>query len=42
MTEIKSPITSIAGIGVRLGTVILAEFKDIHNLKTPDQLQSFA
>lgn len=42
MTEIDSPITSITGIGVRLGAIILAEIKNIHNFKTPDQLQAFA
>lgn len=42
MTEIDSPITSITGIGQRLGAVILAEIKNIHNFKTPGQLQAFA
>jgi transposase len=42
MAEIDSPITSITGIGVRLGAVILAEIKNIHNFKTPGQLQAFA
>ncbi|MDT2909240.1 IS110 family transposase [Lactococcus lactis] len=42
MAEIDSPITSITGIGVRLGAVILAEIKNIHNFKTPGQLQTFA
>lgn len=42
MTEIDSPITSITGIGVRLGAVIIAEIKNIHNFKKPDQLQAFA
>lgn len=42
MTEIDSPITSITGIGMRLGAVILAEIKNIHNFKTPAQLQAFA
>ncbi|CAM3026960.1 transposase [Lactococcus hircilactis] len=42
MAEIDSPITSITGIGVRLGAVILAEIKSIHNFKTPGQLQAFA
>jgi transposase len=42
MTEIDSPITSITGIGQRLGAIILAEIKNIHNFKTPAQLQAFA
>lgn len=42
MTEIDSPITSITGIGVRLGAVILAEIKNIHNFKNSGQLQAFA
>lgn len=42
MTEIDSPITSITGIGVRLGSVILAEIKNIHNFKNAGQLQAFA
>lgn len=42
MAEIDSPITSITGIGQRLGAVILAEIKNIHNFKTPGQLQAFA
>lgn len=42
MTEISSPITSITGIGDRLGAIILAEIRDIHNSKTLDQLQAFA
>lgn len=42
MTEIDSPITSITGIGQRLGAIILAEIKNIHNFKTPSQLQAFA
>lgn len=42
MKEIDSPITSITGIGERLGAVILAEIKNIHNFKTPSQLQAFA
>ena len=42
MQEIDSPITSITGIGQRLGAVILAEIKNIHNFKTPAQLQAFA
>lgn len=42
MTNLNSPITSIPGIGSRLGAVILAEIKTIHNFKNPNQLQAFA
>ena len=42
MTEIDSPITSITGIEQRLGAIILVEIKNIHNFKTPIQLQAFA
>ena len=42
MAKIDSPITSITGIGERLGAVILAEIKNIHNFRTPSQLQAFA
>lgn len=30
------------GIGQRLGAIILAEIKNIHNFRTPCQLQAFA
>ena len=42
MVELDSPITSITGISNRLGAIILAEIKTIHNFKTPAQLQAFA
>ena len=42
MAELDSPITSIPGIGTRLGAIILAEIKTIHNFKNPNQLQAFA
>ena len=42
MAKIDSLITSITGIGERLGAVILAEIKNIHNFRTPSQLQAFA
>ncbi|QOG25714.1 MULTISPECIES: transposase [Streptococcus] len=35
-------MTSIAGIGNRLGAIIQAEIKNIHNFKNPAQLQAFA
>ena len=42
MVELDSLITSIPGIGTRLGAIILAEIKNIHNFKNPNQLQAFA
>lgn len=42
MSEINSPITTITGIGTRLGAIILAEIRNIHNFKNPAQLQAFA
>ncbi|VTS18917.1 MULTISPECIES: IS110 family RNA-guided transposase [Streptococcus] len=42
MTGLDSPITSIPGIGSRLGAIILAEIKTIYNFKNPNQLQAFA
>lgn len=42
MAKINSPITSITGIGNRLGSVILAEIRNIHNFNTPGQLLAFA
>ncbi|MDR1605685.1 MAG: IS110 family transposase [Streptococcaceae bacterium] len=42
MQEINSPIETITGVGQRLGAIILAEIKNIHNFKTPAQLQAFA
>lgn len=40
--ELDSPITSITGIGERLGATILAEIKNINNFKNPAQLQAYA
>jgi transposase len=42
LAEIDSPILSITGIGNRLGAVILAEIRNIHNFNSPAQLQAFA
>lgn len=42
MTEIDSPILSIPGIGLALGSIILAEIRDIHNFKSPNQLLAYA
>ena len=42
LNQIESPILSIPGIGNRLGAIILAETRDIHNFKNPAQLLAFA
>ena len=42
MTRINSPITTITGIGTRLGAIILAEIRNINNFKNAAQLQAFA
>lgn len=42
MAEINSVITTVTGIGNRLGSVILAEIGNIHTFDTPAQLQAFA
>lgn len=42
MAEINSVITSVTGIGNRLGSVILAEVRNIHTFDNPAQLQAFA
>lgn len=42
MTKIKSPITTMPGIGNYIGAVILAEIGDINNFETPAKLQAYA
>lgn len=42
MAELNSVITTIPGIGNRLGSVILAEIRNINTLTNPAQLQAFA
>ena len=42
MSEIDSPILTIPGIGFKLGSVILAEIRDIKNFRSPDQLLVYA
>lgn len=42
MSTIESPIESIPGISTILGSIILAEIKDIHNFRTPAQLLAFS
>ncbi|CTK28043.1 transposase, partial [Streptococcus pneumoniae] len=42
MAEFNSIITTVTGIGNRLGAVILAEIRNIHAFDNPAQLQAFA
>lgn len=42
MTEIGSPITTIPGIGNRMGAMILAEIGDISRFDSPDKLLAFS
>ncbi|MBW8141152.1 transposase, partial [Streptococcus pneumoniae] len=42
MAESNSVITTVTGIGNRLGAVILAEIRNIHAFDNPAQLQAFA
>ncbi|MFL2101397.1 IS110 family transposase [Desemzia sp. FAM 23989] len=42
MRQLNSPITSIPGISNRLGSVILAEVRNINNFKNPAQLLAFS
>lgn len=42
MDELRSPITSVPGIGTVLGATILAEIGDIHRFASPAKLLSFA
>lgn len=42
MSEINSPITTIPGIGVVLGAMIISEIGDIKNFSSPAKLLAFA
>ncbi|WP_432619299.1 IS110 family transposase [Butyricicoccus sp.] len=42
MEEIASPITSIPGIGVRMGAMILAEIGDFSRFDSPDKILAYA
>ena len=42
MDEIQSPITTIPGIGVRMGAMILAEAGDFARFDSPDKLLAYA
>ncbi len=42
MEEIRSPITTIPGIGVRMGAMILAEVGDFSRFDSPDKVLAYA
>ena len=42
MDEIQSPITTIPGIGCRMGAMILAEVGDLSRFNSPDKLLAYA
>ena len=42
MDEIPSPITTIPGIGVRMGAMILAEIGDFSRFDSPDKILAYA
>ena len=42
MEELQSPITSIPGIGLRMGAMILAEIGDFTRFDSPDKILAYA
>ena len=42
MNEMQSPITTIPGIGVRMGAMILAEIGDFSRFDSPDKILAYA
>ena len=42
MYEVNSPITTIPGIGIRMGAMILAEIGDFSNFESPDKILAYA
>ena len=42
MDEVQSPITTIPGIGKRMGAIILAEVGDFSNFDSPDKILAYA
>ena len=42
MNELQSPITTIPGMGVRMGAMILAEIGDFSRLDSPDNILAYA
>ena len=41
MDEMQSPITTIPGIGVRMGAMILAEIRDFSRFDSPDKILAY-
>ena len=42
MDEVYSPITTIPGIGTRMGTMILAKVGNFHNVDSADKILAYA
>ena len=42
MNEMRSPITTIPGIGIRMGAMILAEIGDFSRFDSPDKILAYA
>ena len=42
MEEMQSPITTIPGIGFRMGAMILAEISDFSRFDSPDKILAYA
>lgn len=42
VSEIDSPLLTIPGISFKLGSIILAEIRDIKNFRSPNQLLAYA
>ena len=42
MDEVHSPMTTIPGIGTRMGAMILAEIGDFHNFNSADKILAYA
>ena len=42
MEDIQSPITTIPGIGIRMGAMILAEIGDFSRFDSPDKILAYA
>lgn len=42
MTDINSPITTIPGINLRMGAMILAEIGDFNRFDSPDKILAYS
>ena len=42
MDELDSPITTIPGVGLQMGAMILAEVGDFYNFDSPDKVLAYA